>query len=212
MRPFAYLESGPAVRAAAIAYVFISLALLSFASFTFFSIDKQIISGWDSTSVQIMAYAIPALWIFHLVGMGFVYLLVRKCRHCRMGPATRINAAIEKMSKGDLGWKITLRRGDELAEVADSISTASSALAERVGKIQGQTRELVEIEEYMLDSLVGEQHFNPNFLRALRKLKICTNRLSTNIEEFQLSSVKPAKQADQTVIDNSPTKSKKQLV
>jgi len=35
---------------------------------------------------------------------------------------------MEKMSRGDLGWKITLRRGNELAEIADSVTRASESL------------------------------------------------------------------------------------
>lgn len=106
-----------------------------------------------------------------------------------MGPGKRIATALQKMSKGDLGWKITLRRGDGMAEVAASVTHASESLADRINKIAVQVRHLAEIENFLIDTLEMEQIYNPYTVKALRKLKICTNRLNSSINDFHISSM-----------------------
>ena len=96
---------------------------------------------------------------------------------------------MEKMGQGDLGWKIVLRRSDEMADVAQSISSASQSLAERIGRIKTRTRELTEVEDFLLDSIGSERPINNYTMNALRQLKICTSRLSADIDGFQLSSI-----------------------
>ncbi|MFH1700159.1 MAG: hypothetical protein ABIE07_06190 [Candidatus Zixiibacteriota bacterium] len=134
------------------------------------------------------ASIIPAIaGIIILFGSILLFLTIRKCTHCIMGPGKQLSTAIDKISKGDFGWKLTLRRGTELADVADSVTQASQSLADRIGKLQSQMKGLNEIEEFLIDSIGSTQDINPYFVKALRTLKICTNRLNADISEFQIS-------------------------
>jgi len=129
------------------------------------------------------------LIILNIVALGFILLLRRKCNHCRTGPAQRILTAVDKMRKGDLGWKLTLRGGDELYNVADSISQASMTLGDRISRLQVRTKELSAVEDFLIDSIETNRNLNPHTLKALRNLKICTNRLKSDVDDFHVSSL-----------------------
>jgi methyl-accepting chemotaxis protein len=141
-----------------------------------------------SFGAAVLNHAPLFLGMAYLIGLGLISWLTWKCNYGRPGAGRRITTALQKMSQGDLGWKITLRRGDELADVADSVTQASASLADRIVKLQMQTRQLTEIENYLIDS-VDTHHIDPYTLKALRKLKICTSRLNADMEDFQISAI-----------------------
>lgn len=198
--PIKSLESGRTLKVAATAYLAVSAALLCFTLFLYFFIEISY-PGPSSIFAAALKHAPLFLSLSQLFGLGIIVLLAWKCKRCRLGQGKRIATALSKMSKGDLGWKITLRRGDELADMAESVSRASQSLADRIGKLQIQTRQLTEIENYLIDSMDTERNINPYTLKALRKLKICTSRLNSNMEEFQVSAV-TATTTDQTMPEN----------
>jgi len=187
--PFNNLESGRVLRNGALIYLAVSPVLLSLALIAYFSFDRPTANVAGSFWAAMHEHAPLFLGLSCLLGMVLIGLLTWKCRYCRSGAGRRITTALEKMSRGDLGWKITLRRGDELAGMADSISRASESLADRIGKLQLQARQLTEIENYLIDSVDAAHIGNPYTLKALRKLKICTSRLNANIDDFHLSTV-----------------------
>lgn len=185
------LESGPQVRIGILTYLVFSVITAGAFGWAWFQGDQM--RGMNPpTWTDLLAASLPfVLAGLNLLGAGLLLLLLRKCRCCRSGPGRRISAAMEKMGNGDLGWKIILRKGDELAPVADSVTNASRILADRIGKIQSEARELTALEEYLQDSIEGDHSFNPHTLKALRKLKICTTRLKTQVEDFQISIALP---------------------
>jgi len=180
------LGSGPAIKIAVIVYA--SLASILIAATMFQFIATALSSHSNNPTLNYLA---PVLACMLSVGTGMTILIMRKCRHCQSGPGKRITTALEKMGKGDLGWKITLRRHDNLSEVAMSVTRASESLADRIGKLQIQARQLIEVENFLIDSMEMERIYNPYTMKALRKLKICTNRLNANIEDFQVSASVP---------------------
>lgn len=194
------------IRAAAGVYIALALCMSCGIAALFVMTDFNAVQRPHSFFASLLTYAPIILALFLILGAGLICLLIRNCRLCRMGPGKRIATALEKMSKGDLGWKITLRRGDGLAEVASSVSQASESLADRVNKISIQVRQLTEIENFLIDSLETEQIYNPYTMKALRKLKICTSRLNANIDEFHLSSMPTGKRV--TVSRAEPEKEK----
>lgn len=181
------LESGPHIRIGALIHLPLSLLTTLATVWLWLHGDGRMESNPNSIAQFITVNWPLVLAGMNLFGAGLLILLLRKCRYCQSGPARRISAAMEKMSKGDLGWKIILRKGDELAPVADSVTNASRSLADRIGRLQSDTRELSALEEFLQDSIEGDRTFNPHTLKALRKLKICTTRLKTGVEDFQLS-------------------------
>ncbi len=177
------LESGRVFKIAFVVYISLASVLVVATMFQFFA---TVLSSHSNNPV--LNYLAPVLACMLAAGTGLTVLVMRKCRHCQSGPGKRIATALDKMSKGDLGWKITLRRSDNLSEVAMSVTRASESLADRIGKLQIQARQLVEIENFLIDSMETERIYNPYTMKALRKLKICTSRLSANIEDFQVSA------------------------
>lgn len=182
------LGSGRTFRIIAVTYLAVSSLVLLMILAIFIGIFRLTEDDTGQSAVRMPAWAIPATWVTQLVGVVVVSALLRQCAGCRQGPAKRITTAMEKMGKGDLGWKITLRRGDELAEIADSVTRASESLAERIGRLQTQTRQLTEVENYLIDSIEADRVGNPNTLKTLRRLKICTHRLCSDMEDFQVSA------------------------
>jgi methyl-accepting chemotaxis protein len=188
-RAFKNLESGRILRIASIVYLSLSPILLSFTTIAYLNTERVA----PEVSNSIFAFAIShmplIIGVAYLAGLGLVVTLNWKCQRCRLGPGLRITTALKKMSRGDLGWRITLRRGDELADVAASVSRASESLADRIGKLQIQARQLTEVENYLIDSMGADRISNPYTIKALRKLKICTSRLNSSIEDFQISAI-----------------------
>lgn len=189
MRPFTILESPGAIRV--ITTIYLSAGVILLASVIYFSSISESIATIGSSFLPslVLKYFLPVLAIAYLSGLLTIYLLKRKCLRCVNICGQRITTAMEKMSKGDLGWKIVLRHGDEMADVAQSISSASQSLAERIGRIKVRTRELTEVEDFLLDSIGSDRSVNNYTMNALRQLKICTSRLSADIDGFQLSLI-----------------------
>ncbi len=140
----------------------------------------------SSTSTSI--YLIGAFCLLNLTAAGTAFLLWRKFKKHQSGAGNQITAALDKIRQGDLGWKITLPGGSELARVADSVSLASESLADRVSTLKVKTRELAEVEDFLVDSLTCDGARKPYTLKALRKLRICISRLRSDMEEFQTLS------------------------
>lgn len=182
------LESGSTIKIAVIVYASLASVLVVVTSVFFFTAESSPADSLLSYPDSLFMYFLPVLAFMLLAGVGLTILLMQKCRRCHLGPGQRIMTALDKMGKGDLGWKITLRRSDGLSGVAASITKASESLADRIGKLQIQARQLIEVENFLIDSMETERIYNPYTLKALRKLKICTSRLSANIEDFQVST------------------------
>ncbi|MCP4569503.1 MAG: hypothetical protein GY841_18155 [FCB group bacterium] len=183
------LDMSHAVKLGAVLYLSINLVVILAAIITYSYIQINPPTGSGSVLKSSVDFMPVVIWMGNIIGMGLIYLLIRHCRQCRSGQGRRISTALDKLSHGDLGWKITLRRGDELAEVADSVTLASKSLGERVAGLQAKAKELAGVEEYLLDSIDTGGGIDPYTLKALRKMKICTSRLLADMEEFQVSSL-----------------------
>jgi len=193
MRALKNLEAPGKIRIIALIFQIVSLTLILITAAAFWLVAESQIP--DTFWSRLLDYAPLYLGIMLLGSLALIAVLAWKCRQCRSRAGGRIVTALTKMSQGDLGWKLTLHRGEELAGVADSASKASACLADRINKLRLQTRQLTEVENYLIDSLEAEQITNPYTLKALRKLKICTSRLSSRMEEFHISTLNDATQS-----------------
>jgi methyl-accepting chemotaxis protein len=182
------LEAGSVIKIAVIVYASLASVFIVGTIILLIVVERGVVDSKPPFAISLLEYLLPVLAFMLLAGAGLTILLMQKCRRCHLGPGQRIMTALDKMGKGDLGWKITLRRSDGLSEVAASITKASESLADRIGKLQIQARQLIEVENFLIDSMETERIYNPYTLKALRKLKICTSRLSANIEDFQVST------------------------
>lgn len=181
------LNATPKVKAFIIGYLLCGMILLTFSVFAFL---KVTLYTPDMPVWSYLAAALPlCMGIQMAIGVGLLFLFIRKCHHCRSVLGQEISAALKKMSRGDLGWKVTLHRDAELSDVAQSATQASESLADMISKLQIQSQRLTEIEDYLVDSLEVSTIKNPYTLKALRKLKICTSRLNSNLQDFRVSAI-----------------------
>lgn len=139
-----------------------------------------------------LEYAAAQILPFIIMGFNFMctFLLLifwRKNRHSRNRAGQEIISALDKMSKGDLGWKITLRRGAELANVADSVTKTRELLAERIIGLRMKAEEISEVQDFLYDSINCSCSFKPHTIKALRKLSICLSRLKADVDDFEIS-------------------------
>lgn len=170
-------------------YSLISLSLLGTVVGLWLTFEPNLLLNSD-TAIHTVFYILSVtLVVVQLSGIGLLFYTVGKFHKSISVPARRVIEAMGKMSRGDLGWKITLQKNDELSEMVTSISNASCSLAERIGRLQSQARELAEVEDYILDALAVDKTSNRHVLKGLRKLKITTSRLNSDIDSFQISAV-----------------------
>ena len=196
----AKLQAAEVLKIGTIAYLSLSLVILVLSVAFYLKNDFGLVESSNALLPPVTSWLPPVLWALNLLGFGLIFVLLKKCRHCQSGPAKRISVALDKMGKGDLGWKLILRQGDELAPLADSISHASQALADRVVRLQADTRELSEIENFLIDSIQGQYRPAPHTMKALRRLQICTSRLQSEMDDFQI----PAAPNSSLSIANQP--------
>lgn len=191
---------GTALKVCITIYSLLSLTLLATAIGLWVGFESGSILATGTPVNTLFSYISLSIIILQFLGIGLLIFSACKCHNCVSGPVHRVIDAMGKMSRGDLGWKITLRKHDELSEMAASITKASCSLAERIGRLQTQARELTEVEDFILDAFEADRTKNPHILKGLRKLKITTSRLNSDIDSFQISSVTfPGKSARPTI-------------
>ncbi len=180
---------GTTLRVCVTIYSLISLSLLGTVVGLWLTFEPSLLLNSDSAIHSVFYSTSLAMVITHIIGICLLLYAVGKCHNCISGPVRRVIDAMGKMSRGDLGWKITLRKNDELSEMAASITNASCSLAERIGRLQTQARELNEVEDYIIDAVSVDRTDNRHLIKGLRKLKITTSRLNSDIDSFQISAV-----------------------
>ena len=78
------------------------------------------------------ATAIGLMVTLELLIIAPVVVLVGvRLTHKVAGPLVRINAALQQLTRGDYNVQITLRRGDSLVELADTINALAGSLRAR---------------------------------------------------------------------------------
>ncbi len=176
------------LKTAAWIYVAISLGLLITAAVFRLGVHPPMSPSPPHIIGTISAILSPVLWIVHLLGAGFVLLLLLRCTDCMSQQGHHIAGVIDRIGKGDLGAKITLHRGAEWTEVADSVLRANDSLRDRIGQLQSQTRELSAAEEFLIDAIELSGPVSRPTLKALRKLKIGLNRLQSSVDDFEIGA------------------------
>ena len=198
MRLLANLDPNQLFKAATLFFISSNIIMLLFIAIFYFAPDNSILPI-DKEITSLAAHLLPAiLWFCNAICAVLLAFMWRKCHNCRNRFGRQIINALEKMGKGELGWKITLRRGNELSEVANSVSDAHKRLAQRIAEIQTKTREISEAEDFLFDSLGLNRSLRPQTLNALRKLKIGLNRLKSDIDRFHLSLLPEEKEHHNT--------------
>ena len=109
----------------------------------------QLVSIVNSVNFRIL---VSIIVISPLVGFLGIYL-----SHKIAGPIYRIERFLSNMAAGDLSSRITLRKGDEMVSLADSVNRLTDSLTLSIttekNHIEGALKEL-----YTLRELVSSEH------------------------------------------------------
>ncbi|MDD5136926.1 MAG: methyl-accepting chemotaxis protein [Candidatus Omnitrophica bacterium] len=128
-----------------------------------------------------MRILISMLVISPLIGFLGIYL-----SHKIAGPIYRIEKFLSSMASGDLSARITLRRGDEMVSLADSINKLTESLSQMV------TTEKAHIEHvlaqlYTLREMINSSHKDKDKMNAaIESLDSEIRLLSTALERYKL--------------------------
>ncbi len=124
-----------------------------------------------------MDYLAPVLICGFLVSLilGFVASLLFP--HAIAGPLYRIERKLAEIGKGDLCKDITLRTGDELKDLTDSINVMTGGLRDKIKTISDISGQIGELAEKDTDEGPDE---------TIKKIKLANANLQETINKFTL--------------------------
>jgi methyl-accepting chemotaxis protein len=109
-----------------------------------------------------------------LLGLG-ISLVSLFLSHRIAGPIYRLERSVEEIAKGNLSLKITLRRKDELKELATSMNAMIGALSGQVRDIRGRTdaveNALLKLSERLKDEEVTSGEIRGIASEAVRSME-----------------------------------------
>ncbi len=116
-----------------------------------------------------------------LLGLG-ISLVSLFLSHRIAGPVFRLEKTLEEMAKGNLSLRITLRRKDELKELATSMNGLMSSLSERIRDVRGRAdtveAEVLKIAERVKNETAGSGEIGEIASGAVRSIEDLKKALS----------------------------------
>ena len=120
--------------------------LVSAAIFYFYS-EREIGSSYRQFHVKaknFLDYLLPAVICSFLLSMILGFIVCLFYPHHIAGPLYRIEREILNIGKGDLSVHITIRKGDEVTELANNINIMVEELREKIKKIKEASQKMDE--------------------------------------------------------------------
>ena len=140
----------------------------------------QLVSIVNSVNFRIL---ISIIVISPLVGCLGIYL-----SHKIAGPIYRIEKSLSTMAAGDLSSHITLRRGDEMISLADSVNRLTDSLALSITTEKSHIDNALK-ELYTLRELVSsEEKDRVRINRALEGLDSEIRIISKELDRYKVST------------------------
>lgn len=119
----------------------------------------------------------------------FVVLLSVLMSHKIAGPLFRINRFLRSVASGDLSARLTLRRGDELHDLAETINEMTSDLKNRVKKMKGVVN-MSKLELEKLKRELGKELPEIDIVkREVENFTNTINDLDNRLSEYRLTTV-----------------------
>ncbi len=170
-----------------IGLIFIALILTSMVTgYTVFA------TGWTLFS-QKLASVYPQGRLLHVlrgINMALIrnlilvspiiFILGLLFSHKIAGPLYRIEKAIDEISKGSIGLKIKLRRGDELKDLAEVVNTLTENLRNSID-LSNETILKIQKELDGVRGVISSQPQNP------KQIEASINSLQTKIDALNAS-------------------------
>lgn len=126
----------------------------------------------------------PALLVAILI-LGFLSIFIT---HKIVGPIYRLKIALREMTEGNLGVRVTLRKGDDLQELADHVNKLSVMVSTSIIALKHHYDTLAgHIDE--LERQIEAKSINPEAGRALiRQMDDSRRNIETTLERFRIKA------------------------
>lgn len=106
--------------------------------------------------------------------------------HRIAGPLHKTEESLMKMGRGDLGFDINLRRGDEAKKLADSFNSASRGLSGLVGGLKEEHSRMYSAVR-RLEALAGDTSgLSEDLKKAVKDLSASAAALGKKLDKFKI--------------------------
>jgi methyl-accepting chemotaxis protein len=119
--------------------------------FSFMSMETTTITYYNNevsvgnTPYMLLKKMLGSGWIVVVAGGGLLFLMSVMMTHRVAGPAYRIEKSLEKMLEGNFGFKIILRKNDEMKPLAKKLEALSFKIRWEKDDIMRHKKEFDEI-------------------------------------------------------------------
>ncbi|MBI5875009.1 MAG: HAMP domain-containing protein [Deltaproteobacteria bacterium] len=150
------------------------------AAFFYFYSNQEIGQSFKQFHIQARSFLdllLPAIIIALAIGIVMAFVMAVFFPHRIAGPLYRMERELkERVGDGDLTVKFSLRKGDEVGELADALNIMIEKLKLKIGKIKAASDELVSLSGNANKG--GEEH--------IKKLSELTKKIEEAVKEFRL--------------------------
>ncbi len=149
------------------------------AAFFYFYSNQEIGQSFRHFHIQarnFLDFLLPSIVIALIIGIVIAFSMAIFFPHRIAGPLYRMERELkEKVSEGDLTVRFSVRKGDELGELAQALNIMIEKLNLRLGRIKTASDELAVCSNNVNK---GDEH--------LKKILDAQKRLEEAVKEFQL--------------------------
>jgi len=105
--------------------------------------------------------------------------------HRIAGPLYKVEASLERMANGDMGFDIDFRKGDEVRKLAEIFNATSQSLSKMIGDVKSESVQL-NLDIAKLKVLIEESPQGADLKETLEKLGAANSRLTDKLNKFRL--------------------------
>ncbi|MDD2689520.1 MAG: hypothetical protein PHT41_05180 [Candidatus Omnitrophica bacterium] len=106
---------------------------------------KVVVKNTADFILPIILTTLILVTIFSAVSVSLLCLFVS---HKIAGPLYRLNSEITKFGEGKLGVNFSIRTGDQLKELANSLENMAASLRGKIGMLKDKCNELLPVSEH----------------------------------------------------------------
>ena len=136
-------------------------------------VDLLINEGGPSSAsgpVALLGDILTGAWLYITIGGLLLVILATLFTHRFAGPLYRFEVSLDTMIKGDVSFKIVLRKKDECKSLADKINMFNSNLCSSLDSMSAIASE-IETRQEKLKAEYGSSETLENAMKANRRIK-----------------------------------------
>lgn len=149
-------------------------------AFFYFYSNQEIGQSFKQFHIQARSFLdllLPAIIIALAIGIIMAFIMALFFPHRIAGPLYRMERELkERVGEGDLTVKFSLRKGDEVGDLADALNIMIEKLKLKIGRIRAASNELASHSGNANKG--GEEH--------IKKIAELTKKIEEAVKEFRL--------------------------